>query len=125
MTTDVKRDRRAFVAGLVATAGSAGLMGQALAQPAPGYAGLAGTWTGEQVRNAGGRFRMVIQIEANGSYTWTREGAFLTAGQLSGSGRTLGYANQAGSRGTVNVSGNTLVWRNTQTGNDYTVTVRR
>jgi hypothetical protein len=86
---------------------------------------VAGTWTGEQVRSAGGRFSMVIEIKADGSYTWTREGRFVTAGQLTGSGTTLAYANQAGSRGSVAVASRSLTWRNIHTGNDYIVTVRR
>jgi hypothetical protein len=101
------------------------LSGAALAQTAAPYQRVAGTWTGEQVRSAGGRFGMVIEIKADGSYTWTREGRFVTAGQLSGSGSTLGYANGAGSRGAVQVSAGRLVWKNIHTGNDYTVTVRK
>jgi hypothetical protein len=111
--------RRTLLVGLILGAGAS----PALAQAGPGN--LAGTWTGEQVRSAGGRFNMVIEIKADGSYTWTREGRFVTAGQLSGSGSTLAYANQAGSRGSVVVAGRSLTWRNIHTGNDYVVTVRR
>jgi hypothetical protein len=113
-------NRRAFFAVAAATVVvPAGAMAQA------DFSRVAGTWTGEQVRSAGGRFQMVIEIKADGSYTWTREGRFVTAGQLSGSGATLAYANQAGSRGSVAVAGRSLTWRNIHTGNDYVVTVRR
>jgi hypothetical protein len=108
-----------------AAAAAAILTGAAAAQSVAPYQRLAGTWTGEQVRSAGGRFAMVIEIKPDGSYTWTREGRFVTAGQLSGTGGALGYANAAGSRGSVQASGNRLVWKNIHTGNDYTVTVRK
>jgi hypothetical protein len=113
-------NRRLFAA---AVAAALAFPGAALAQA--DFARIAGTWNGEQVRSAGGRFQMVIEIKADGSYTWTREGRFVTAGQLSGSGGALAYANQAGSRGSVAVAGRSLTWRNIHTGNDYVVTVRR
>jgi hypothetical protein len=112
--------RRIFVFSMLAALATAG---PAFAQS--DFGRLAGSWTGEQTNSTGGRFRMVIEVSADGSYTWTREGRFVTGGRLSGSGNTLGYANQAGSRGSVVVSGRTLVWRNIHTGNDYVVTVRR
>jgi hypothetical protein len=44
---------------------------------------------------------------------------------LSGAAGNVTYANGAGSRGAVTTSAKRLVWKNTMTGNNYTVTVTR
>jgi hypothetical protein len=91
------------------------------------FASLAGVWTGKQESPAYAAREITITIRANGSYTWTRGGAFVTDGQLTRApgASAMGYANTAGSRGEVTASGRQLVWKNTLTGNNYTVTVSR
>jgi hypothetical protein len=89
-------------------------------------AALAGTWTGQQVRSNGLTRTMTIIIQPSGAYVWTAGDGFSTNGQLSGgAGGVISYANGAGSRGVVTRSGRQLVWKNTLTGNNYTVTVSR
>lgn len=120
-------NRRAFiVTGLIAmpllAAGCQTTQGGA---SDPSLAELAGTYNGTQVRSDGSSRPMRITVAADGSYTWVSNGETITDGQLSRSGGGLRYANTAGSRGTVATSQNQLIFQNTFTGNNYTVTVTR
>jgi hypothetical protein len=93
------------------------------AESAASFADLAGTYTGQQVRADGSTRPMRVTVAADGSYTWDSDGTTITDGRLSRSGGGLRYVNVAGSRGTVAAGQNQLVFRNTFTGNNYTVTV--
>lgn len=102
----------------------AGCVGTGPSDPTA-FASYAGIWNGQQVRSTGTR-ALTITIKADGSYTWENSGVTVTGGQLSKVGDAVQYANTAGSRGVVSrPSASTLVWRNTFTGNDYTVTVTK
>ncbi|MDG3041014.1 hypothetical protein [Roseicyclus marinus] len=91
----------------------------------PAFADLAGVYSGTQVRGDGSSRPMRITVAADGSYTWVSNGETITDGRLSRSGGGLRYTNTAGSRGTVTASQNQLIFQNTFTGNNYTVTVNR
>jgi hypothetical protein len=86
---------------------------------------LAGTWSGTLQRADGGSRPITIVMRADGRYRWTSGTTHITDGRLTMRGSEIRYTNEAGSRGVVTISGNALVWRNTFTGNTYTVTVRR
>ena len=120
-------NRRSFiVTGLIAVPLlAAGCQTTQDAASAPGFADLAGTYTGTQVRRDGSTRPMRITVAADGSYTWVSNGETITDGRLSRSGGGLRYTNTAGSRGTVAASQNQLIFQNTFTGNNYTVTVTR
>lgn len=120
-------NRRAFImAGLVATPLlAAGCQTTQEGASDPGFADLAGIYTGSQLRSDGSTRPMRITVAADGSYTWVSNGETITDGRLSRRAEGLRYTNTAGSRGTVTASQNQLIFQNTFTGNNYTVTVAR
>jgi len=89
------------------------------------FTALEGTWTGEFAPRSGEALAARITINPNGSYTWFLRGQRFTDGQLTRTAGTITYINQAGSRGTVVATPDALVWKNTFTGDNYTVTVRK
>ena len=89
------------------------------------FEAFAGTWTGQQTRSNGEVRSITIEMQANGRYSWSSDGQLITNGRLSQNGDEIRYRNNAGSRGQVTGSGSRLVWRNTFTGNNYSVTVSR
>jgi hypothetical protein len=93
--------------------------------PAAGAcASVAGEWRGEKV-GAGYQGPITIVIRENCNYVWTGTAGTITPGRLSVSSSGFSYANSAGSRGNVSLSGDIMTWVNSFTGNNYQVTVRR
>ena len=119
--------RRAFlVSGLVAVPlVLAGCQTVPVDATQAAFADLSGVYRGTYVGDNGSSRPMVVTLAADGTYTWVSNGETITDGRLSQSGSGLRYANTAGSRGTVTASQNQLVFRNTFTGNNYTVTVQK
>ncbi|CUX83468.1 MAG: ubiquinol cytochrome c reductase iron-sulfur subunit PetA [Roseibaca calidilacus] len=89
----------------------------------PAFSALAGSYTGQYIPDRGAPEALALVMRPDGTYTFS--GAFDSDGKLTQRGDQIRYANALGSRGVVTVAGDTLSWRNTFTGDSYTISVTR
>lgn len=85
---------------------------------------VSGDWQGQKT-GAGYQGPITISIAENCSYRWVGTSGLITPGRLRSAATGFSYSNDAGSRGLVSMSGDTMTWVNTYTGNNYEVVVRR
>jgi hypothetical protein len=85
---------------------------------------LEGKWTGKRTLKGGSSIPITITFGSSCKYRW-RDGQASTSGYVYEKNGKLQYANQAGSRGVVSLSGASLTFRNVFTGNNYVVSVRK
>jgi hypothetical protein len=83
---------------------------------------LDGQWVGSMSGRFTGPTSMTI---ADCQVTWRLPDGRTNYCTFTASGGGLGYSCTLGSRGTVSVSGNRITMKNTFTGNDYTVSLRK
>ena len=69
--------------------------------------------------------KLFLMIIVNMTY-FKKNGKILTPGKIKiKKGTKVTYKNKAGSRGKVTLEGDTLTWKNTYTGNNYKIIVKK
>ena len=87
---------------------------------------FSGTWEGNK-KGAGYKGDLKIVFDDNCNYDiFKDDGKILTPGKIKiKKGTKVTYKNKAGSRGKVTLEDVTLTWKNTYTGNNYKIIVKR
>ena len=87
---------------------------------------FSGEWNGNK-KGAGYKGDLKIVFDDNCKYDiFKKNGKILTPGNIKiKKGTKVTYKNKAGSRGKVTLEGDTLTWKNTYTGNNYKITVKK
>ena len=87
---------------------------------------FSGEWNGNK-KGAGYKGDLKIVFDDNCKYDiFKKNGKILTPGKIKiKKGTKVTYKNKAGSRGKVTLEGDTLTWKNTYTGNNYKIIVKK
>ena len=105
----------------VALGGSV-LLGNATIAYAQACKGLAGTWTGTFTRGTPEALTIVIGSDCSAAWSGPFTNSCTLSEVTSGSAK---YSCSKGSQGTITISANRLTWKNTFTGDNYVVRVKR